>query len=62
MKINTHLTTLVEELIMAETEHAAVADTETFSKEYVERLKADPAAKSERLLWGLQVRSRAEDR
>ena len=32
---------------MAETEHAAVADTESFSKEYVDRLKADLAAKSE---------------
>jgi uncharacterized coiled-coil protein SlyX len=32
---------------MAETEHAPVADTESFSKEYVDRLKADLVAKSE---------------
>ena len=32
---------------MAETEHAAVSDTESFSREYVDRLKADLVAKSE---------------
>ena len=47
ININTHLTTVVEERIMAETEHAPAVDTESFSKEYVERLKADLAAKSE---------------
>lgn len=32
---------------MAETEHAPIVDTEGFSKDYVDRLKADLAAKSE---------------